>query len=160
MPKPSPVLDKNRARPWVQIIYPVLGLGSVGMPLRHFHTPILYWINVCHHLPALAVIVVPFAALVPFDKTTRNTHKKVSQLPSTVRCLVSRSFVQVNNRTVLGETPQPYLQPLQIVLKQQNCHWKGFGALSFWVGGFQTEDVHLHWTTTRNCTLTVLGHSL
>ena len=41
---PSPVLDKNRA-PMVQEFYTGLGLGSGGRLLRHFQTPVLYWIN-------------------------------------------------------------------------------------------------------------------
>ena len=32
------------AHPWVQKMYPVQGLGCGGRLLRHFHTPILYWI--------------------------------------------------------------------------------------------------------------------
>ena len=31
--------------PWVQIFYPVLGLGSGGRLLRHFQTPVLYLMN-------------------------------------------------------------------------------------------------------------------
>ena len=32
--------------PWVQEVYPVLGLGSGGRLLRHFQTPTLHWIHV------------------------------------------------------------------------------------------------------------------
>ena len=31
--------------PWIQNFYPVLGLESGGRLLRHFQTPVLYWIN-------------------------------------------------------------------------------------------------------------------
>ena len=31
--------------PWVQKLYPVLGLGSGGRLLRGFQTPVLYWID-------------------------------------------------------------------------------------------------------------------
>ena len=44
-PDPSSALDKNRAKTWVQKSYPVLGLRSAGRLLRHFQTPVLYWIN-------------------------------------------------------------------------------------------------------------------
>ena len=32
--------------PWVQKVYPVLGLGSGRRLLWHFQTPVLYWINI------------------------------------------------------------------------------------------------------------------
>ena len=41
---PSPVLDKNSA-PLGAELHPELGLGSGGRLLRHFQTPVLYWIN-------------------------------------------------------------------------------------------------------------------
>ena len=40
LPSPSPVLDKNRAPMGPEIFYPVAG----GRLLRHFQTPVLYWI--------------------------------------------------------------------------------------------------------------------
>ena len=48
--------------PWVQKIYPILGLGSGGRPLRHFQTPVLYWINF-----SLRVSAEPRLALTPIS---------------------------------------------------------------------------------------------
>ena len=52
-PDPSAVLDKNHAPMGPKHLSNTGAGGSLGMLLRHFHTPVLYWINFCLRLKVI-----------------------------------------------------------------------------------------------------------
>ena len=77
-PDPSPVGDKTIVHPWVQKLYPVLGAGSGERLLRHFQTPVLYWINFCLRMQTvLSMCLIPLSY--PDHRSTHHCSSPVLQ---------------------------------------------------------------------------------
>ena len=83
LPNPNPVLDKI-LHPWVQRLYPALGLGPGGRLQGHFQTPVLCWTNCCLLRKLLPATRVIFGAL-------RAQSWKKSSSSTRVRKLVPRA---------------------------------------------------------------------